>query len=1014
LIVLESLPSPFSPALPSALEAERHTVLARLSQSLFENLSSEDYAWLLDKSAADAEFFRALCKVILCSEYALGQFCLRPQLLCELLGRDEQGRDDCRDNFHNVFSHDKTLAELRDEAAVLSADCDSDKALQFALRCLRRREMLRIIWRDLNRLCDLEQTTAALSNLAEVCLDAAERFHYQALCAAHGVPIGEDSGEPQRLVIIGMGKLGAAELNLSSDIDFIFAFAESGETDHPSQAISNQEFFIALGKRIIAAVDQRTEDGFVFRVDMRLRPNGGSGLLALSFSAMEYYYQQHGRDWERYALVKARPVAGDVQAGWQLLETLRPFVYRRYLDFGAIDALRDMKRLIVQQRRRQGLDGDLKLGAGGIREVEFFVQSFQLIYGGRDTAFQQRALLSVLEVLVSADCIDSQTAAALRAAYIFLRHSEHALQARRDEQTQRLPRDEINWQRLALALDYDSVAVYQSALSRHREIVAGAFLSVVSESEVAPDRAQAEGGDAEDSRLLHWQWLWQQIAVGAVEELPVAEAEVDQVERQLAEKLQRFRAMRKVQSLEKTACERLDRIFPAVMVLVEQQQEPVLALDRLLPFFESILRRTAYIALLLENRQALQQLVSLCAISPWISEQLSTYPALLDELLDRRALYRLPSHDSLSDELRQLLLRIEGDDLEQFMDMLRHFKLAHGLRVAACQLSGELTLMKMSDYLTFLAEVILQAALEFVWQELVARHGVPLREDGSPCAPDFIVVGYGKLGGLELGPASDLDLVFIHDSAAQGETVQAEAGSVSVSNAVFFNRLGQRLIHVLSAQTVSGALYEVDMRLRPSGASGFLVSSFAAFSQYQHSKAWTWEQQALVRARAVVGDADLQARFTALRTELLSRARDREALREEVVSMREKMRAHLGGDNKALDPALDSDGRFALKQGRGGMIDIEFLVQFLVLSHAHDHPQLLQWTDNVRLLATLADCSLLSPEESRQLIEAYTTFRSASHLAALQQLFDHVPLCEFDMHCRQVSALWQHYLGAAS
>ena len=931
------------------------------------------------------------------------------------------------DNFSSVYQeqlHNKIDTELGGEEVGCEEVGDKvEEKLLPLLRCYRQREMQRIIWRDLNRLSNMQETTLDLSLLAGSCVDEALTVIHAHMAEQYGQPIGAESQLPQQLIVLGMGKLGAYELNLSSDIDLIFAFPESGETNHATRPISNQEFFTRLGKMLIRVIDSRTVDGFVFRVDMRLRPNGQSGPLALSFDAMEDYYQQHGREWERYAMVKARVVAGDIAAGQLLMKSLRPFVYRRYLDFGAIDALRDMKKLIEQQVKRQNLSKNIKLGAGGIREIEFIVQSFQLIHGGRLTDFQQPNLLQMLPLLNQAECLSVIETNKLSEAYHFLRNTEHALQCWRDEQTQNLPNDSLSLERLAFALDYESIEKFDQVLRQHRDNVSEVFSSIVTSDEdaLAEDDEQAE-------LLIFWRWFWLSDNLDVIESAAdnvFASAENnDEYKNELIaindeqiKLLASFRSSRKLLSMEKQGRDRLDKLMPLLLYLCNQVDEPFIALQRVMPFIESVLRRTAYLALLIETPKALKQLVELCYASKWISEQLARYPSLLDELLDNRNLYVVPSGAELADQLRQQLLRVQSDDLETAMDVLRHFKLAHGLRVAACQISGALPLMKISDYLTFLAEVILQAVLEIAWQAMVEKHGMPSEGPGLD-KPDslagqvnegsqhFIIVGYGKLGGIELGPASDLDLVFIHDVDSQAETLATE-NQKAITHSVFFTRLGQKIIHILTAQTVSGALYEVDMRLRPSGASGLLVSGFDAFKRYQEESAWTWEHQALVRARAVAGDPALIKRFSELRKALICQPRDKEKLLTDIVDMREKMRAHLDKPTHAAQLVSNVSAQtFNVKQSRGGIVDIEFLVQFIVLANAATFSGLADWTDNIRLLECLPVTNVISQSDAQKLIAAYQDYRATAHLAALKQEGAELSLQLFSEHREYVKQIW--------
>ncbi|MEH6563264.1 MAG: bifunctional [glutamate--ammonia ligase]-adenylyl-L-tyrosine phosphorylase/[glutamate--ammonia-ligase] adenylyltransferase, partial [Marinobacter sp.] len=562
----------------------------------------------------------------------------------------------------------------------------------------------------------------------------------------YGTPWGVDpvtgADTPQSLIVIGMGKLGGCELNVSSDIDLIFAFPGKGETRGGRRSLDNQQFFIRLGQRLIQALDQITADGFVFRVDMRLRPYGQSGALALSFAALEAYYQDQGRDWERYAMVKSRVVAGDVKAGQVLMESLRPFVYRRYIDFSAFESLRSMKAMISREVRRQGLENNIKLGSGGIREIEFVVQAFQLIRGGRDRELQQRELLVILKEFEALELLPSQVVSELREAYIFLRNLEHALQGMEDKQTQLLPEDELSRARVALIMGFDGWPGCQEMLAQHRENVATHFANIIAteESEESAQPALDEG----------WFELWL--------------AEVDEVsDAEWLEKhgyedpggslamLSSLRNSRTVQTMQTQGRKRLNQFMPVLLEALTEVKNPSETLSRVLMLVEAILRRTAYMMLLLENPGARTQLVNLCSESPWIARQLAETPLLLDELLNAESLYHPPARDELQDDLRQQMLRISYDDLENQMESLRHFKKAHTLRVAASELKGTLSLMKVSDYLTWIAEVVLDHVVDVAFSNLVARHGYPGRAGGATRETEFAVVGYGKLGGIELG-----------------------------------------------------------------------------------------------------------------------------------------------------------------------------------------------------------------------------------------------------------------------
>ncbi|SDI01397.1 bifunctional [glutamate--ammonia ligase]-adenylyl-L-tyrosine phosphorylase/[glutamate--ammonia-ligase] adenylyltransferase [Pseudomonas panipatensis] len=890
--------------------------------------------------------------------------------------------------------------EMRAQLEAWLADCADEDELGRRLRRFRRRQQVRIIWRDLTRACDLAGTCRDLSDLADCCIDLTYQWLYTRHCQQFGTPIGHRSNLPQHLVILGMGKLGAGELNLSSDIDLIFGYPEGGETQGARRALDNQEFFTRLGQKLIKALDAITVDGFVFRVDMRLRPYGSSGPLVHSFAALEQYYQDQGRDWERYAMIKARVVGGDQDAGQRLLELLRPFVYRRYLDFSAIEALRNMKQLIQQEVRRKGMSENIKLGAGGIREVEFIAQAFQLIHGGRDLSLQQRPLLRVLAILEGQGYLPPAVVSELREGYEFLRYTEHALQAIDDRQTQMLPDDELARIRVAFMLGFANWSAFHDAVNHWRERIDWHFRQVIAD----PD--EDENGDAGS-------------AGPGAEWLPVWEEQVDEESacRQLADagfaepaaawkRLIDLRNGAQVRAMQRLGRERLDAFVPRLLNMLAEHEHPDLTLERVLPLVEAVARRSAYLVLLTENPGALERLLTLCAASPMVAEQIARFPILLDELLNEGRLLRPPQAPELAAELRERLMRIPEDDLEQQMETLRHFKLAHGLRVVASEIAGTLPLMKVSDYLTWLAEAILEQVLALAWNQLVQRHGRPLRADGTPCDPDFIIVGYGKVGGLELGHGSDLDLVFIHDGDPQCET----DGAKPIDGAQFFTRLGQKIIHFLTTQTTSGALYEVDMRLRPSGAAGLLVSSLGAFLAYQEGEAWTWEHQALVRARVLAGCPRVAGEFEAIRARVLGRQRDLPELRREVSEMRAKMRDNLGTPSTAAGTAanaFEATAAFDLKQDAGGIVDIEFMVQYAALAWSWQHPELLQFTDNIRILEGLERAGLIASEDVRFLQEAYKAYRAAAHRLALQKQPGVVSGDRFHEERRGVMRIWR-------
>jgi len=878
-------------------------------------------------------------------------------------------------------------ASYQGQVASATAQARDEPGLKLALRRLRAREMVRIAWRDLVGAADLEETVAELSGFADAVLDETLAWLHDALAREIGVPEGP-GGEPQRLVILALGKLGGGELNFSSDVDLIFALPEEGRTAGGRRELTSSEFFIRLGQRLIGVLSDRTPEGFVFRVDMRLRPFGASGALVMTFDGMEHYYQSHGRDWERYALIKARPVAGDRAAGERLLETLRPFVFRRYLDYGAYESLREMKALVAQEVSRKGMHSDLKLGPGGIREIEFIAQALQLVRGGREPALRGRSLLPALEALSAGGHLPQEVAGQLAAAYRFLRRAEHRVQEQDDRQTQALPKDPLGQTRLASGMGCPDWSTFAAALHGHRRRVETHFQRVFPASRQEGGRAS---GDA-------WSALWRGLGTPPLAQLAARGLEpAEEAHRQL----EHLRGCRAVRLMSSHGRQRLDRLMPLLLESLTRDQAPVETLRRVVPLLEATARRSVYLALLAEHPEALAQLVRLCAASPWIAEHLARYPILLDELLDPRTLYAPPDRPGLAEELERSLERIPAGDAEQEMEALRLFKQTNVLRVAAADVSRSMPLMVVSDHLTWIAEVVLARVLALAWRDLTGRHGTPqCRTGGQWVRPTFGIIAYGKLGGIELGYGSDLDLVFLHTSTGEE---QATDGERPVANAVFFNRLASRIIHLLTAHTATGVLYPVDARLRPSGSSGLMVSSMEAFEEYQRTRAWTWEHQALVRARPVVTTPEITRRFEAARLAALTRARDAEALRREVREMREKMREHLGG----RDPR-----RFDLKQDPGGIADIEFMVQYLALRWGHEHPQVLRYTDNIRLIEGLAGAGRLALVDAELLADAYRAYRARVHALALQGVDAVVEGEAFGDLRGRVVDLWGHLLAA--
>ncbi|KOC90102.1 bifunctional [glutamate--ammonia ligase]-adenylyl-L-tyrosine phosphorylase/[glutamate--ammonia-ligase] adenylyltransferase [Winslowiella iniecta] len=863
-----------------------------------------------------------------------------------------------------------------------------ENALMRELRLFRRHMLVRIAWMQTLAYSNTEQSLQQLSVLAETLIVTARDWLYQACCKDWGTPCNAE-GEAQPLLILGMGKLGGGELNFSSDIDLIFSYPENGVTHGGRRELDNAQFFTRLGQRLIKVLDQPTVDGFVYRVDMRLRPFGDSGPLVLSFAALEDYYQEQGRDWERYAMVKAR-LMGDKDDRWsqELRQMLRPFVFRRYIDFSVIQSLRNMKGMIAREVRRRGLTDNIKLGAGGIRETEFIVQVFQLIRGGRERSLQLRSLLPTLQSIGALNLLPASQIEQLHHSYLFLRRLENLLQSINDEQTQTLPGDELNRTRLAWAMGFVDWAGLHIALDAHMAAVRAIFDELIGDDAPEIDEHQ-QGAD--------YGVLWQD----KLEEIDLAPLvpHLDDIGRHsLLREITDFRQDVDKRTIGPRGRQALDQLMPRLLSEVCPRDDAAITLSRLTPLLLGVVTRSTYLELLTEFHGALRHLIRLCAASPMLASQLSRHPLLLDELLDPATLYQPTATDAYRDELRQYLLRIPEDDEEQQLEALRQFKQAQHLRIAAADIAETLPVMKVSDHLTWLAEAIIESVVQQAWNRMVQRYGQPshLSHEGER---GFAVVGYGKLGGWELGYSSDLDLVFLHDCPNDSVT----DGERSIDGRQFYLRLAQRIMHLFSTRTSSGILYEVDARLRPSGAAGMLVSTFDAFDDYQRNEAWTWEHQALVRARIVYGEAELSRRFDDIRRGILCQPRDGDQLKTEVREMREKMRAHLGSKHK---------GRWDIKADAGGITDIEFITQYLVLRYASQEPKLTRWSDNVRILELMANYDRMDESEAKALTNAYVTLRDELHHLALQELPGHVDDECFIEAREGVTASWKRWLEA--
>jgi [glutamine synthetase] adenylyltransferase / [glutamine synthetase]-adenylyl-L-tyrosine phosphorylase len=911
--------------------------------------------------------------VLVFSDFISDMLLIHPEWLEELHQQPPQPQEW---QFYSQWLN-QALAEIHDEAALLAA-----------LRLFRRRIMVRIVWSQVLQTSTTTETLQQLSWLAESLIIAARDWLYLACCHEFGTPCN-GNGVAQPLLILGMGKLGGGELNCSSDIDLIFAYPENGQTQGGRRQLDNALFFTRLGQRLIKALDQRTIDGFVYRVDMRLRPFGDSGPLVLSFAALEDYYQEQGRDWERYAMVKARLMGGaEDHYSKELRQMLRPFVFRRYIDFSVIQSLRNMKGMIAREVRRRGLQDNIKLGAGGIREIEFITQIFQLIRGGREPRLQERALLPTLQVVAELGLLPEQQVADLSSSYLFLRRLENLLQAIADEQTQTLPSDTLNQARLAWGMGYTNWVAMRAALEHHMQAVRWVFDDLIGDD--TPDIG-------EDSRHGLYKSLWQD-ALDESDLAPLAPYLDEAARRQLLTTINHFRHDVDKRTIGPRGREVLDQLMPRLFAEVCLRPDANVALSRLIQLLLSIVTRTTYLELLVEYHTVLKHVIRLCSASPMVASQLARYPLLLDELLDPQSLYQPLAPSAYRDELRQYLLRVPEDDEEQQWEALRQFKQAQQLRIAAGDITEALPVMKVSDHLTYLAEAIIDAVIQQAWGQMVARYGQPShlqQREGR----GFAVIGYGKLGGWELGYSSDLDLVFLLDCPLDVMT----DGERSIDGRQFYLRLAQRVMHLFSARTSSGILYEVDARLRPSGEAGMLVSTVEAFSDYQQHEAWTWEHQALVRARVVYGDPELHQQFDTIRQQILCRHREDPQLQQEVREMREKMRHHLGCKQRDV---------FDIKADEGGITDIEFIAQYLVLRYAVNEPRLARWSDNVRIFELMANYDIMEPQEAAALTRAYVTMRDEIHHLALQEQSGKVSADSFITEREQVASSWHRWLVA--
>ncbi|SFV10727.1 bifunctional [glutamate--ammonia ligase]-adenylyl-L-tyrosine phosphorylase/[glutamate--ammonia-ligase] adenylyltransferase [Pseudoduganella namucuonensis] len=850
-----------------------------------------------------------------------------------------------------------SLAEL-DFADFLTKETDAGGQplpLPRAMRRLRNLLVCTLIRRDLDGSADLHEVVTAMTRFADFAIQTHLAALHAEMVELHGQPLSQDTGEAQEMIVLAMGKQGGGELNVSSDIDLIFVYPDDGDTQAgPGQrSLSNHEFFVRLGKKLIAALAEITEDGYTFRVDMALRPNGGSGPLAASLSMVEQYLIVQGREWERYAWVKARAVTGKPADIAALDSIVRPFCFRRYLDFGVIDAIRNMHAQIRaevnrQERLHPDRSNNVKLGRGGIREIEFLAQVFQLIRGGRDTSLRDRSTRATLRVLPEKGLLAADIVERLLDSYTFLRNLEHRLQYVDDAQTHTLPPNEADQRVVAQWMGATDVAALLAELDRHRKFVAEQFDAIFADKSGGAQDGDIDPGtsnacadpDNREAMEARFAALGYDDPAGAAQRLVAT-----------------WQAPR-LQSLPEASRNRLVSLVNAALPLIAATAEQstigsqLVTLGALLDFLEAVARRSAYLSLLTEYPHTLERVIRMMHASGWAAKFLTKHPILLDELLDDRIRNAVFDPVALAAEL-DTQLRATTGDTERQMDILREVHHAQLFHLLAQDLAGDLTVEKLADHLSALADVIVAATVGAVWQTVATRH----RE-----TPAFAVIAYGKLGGKELGYISDLDVIFLFDDDDQEAPAQ-------------YAKLAQRFITWMTSHTSAGILFDIDIALRPDGASGMLVSSVQAFERYQDSSAWIWEHQALTRARFCAGDSAIGERFEQIRCKVLRKEHPVDGpLKGEVLAMRKKM----------ADARPNRSDLFDLKQDAGGMIDIEFIVQYLVLQHASTYSQLTGNVGNIALLKMCGELGLIDAELAASVANAYRAFRKLQHQMRLQ------------------------------
>ena len=876
-------------------------------------------------------------------------------------------------------SHTQTSTQqLFVETNRLADEANSEEEFKVLLRHFRQRVHLDICWCDLVAQQDIFLLLNELSVLADDCVQLAANWLTKKLVDKYGEPC-DANGKAVHLVIVAMGKLGGNELNFSSDIDVMFCYSDTGQTNG-QLSISNQEFFTQLVQSIIRVLSEITEDSFVYRVDCRLRPFGDSGPLVVNFNHIEDYLYTHGREWERYAYIKSRVIYGSNEDKCYFDQMVAGFVYRKYIDFGVINTLREMKALIARQVLSKGNVGNIKLGIGGIREIEFIVQFFQLVHGGYNSAMQTRHIVKGFEQIERAGYLLAEEVSVLYEAYGYLRRVENRIQMYEDQQTHVLPADQVRQQLLAQSMGYESAQAFLSDINAHRDAVNQIFANI--QSDVDQDYA-------EDSYAILWQKL---SSLDADEVFDIAA--YDQINNDLfndfdyvVERLKKLVAGSTYKHQDAEGRMRLNKFMPCFLRQLKQISSPRLAVDRLYLLLQNILRRSVYLVLLYENQDVLKQLIAVTCASPWIARHITSYPLLLDELMLRSEQDYFLAKENIAEQFADEVLSHEQLDYEAVLDRVRMFKHARELRISCADVLDKIAIMKVSDQLSWTAETVIAGCVDYL-----EKHFDPLMQG------NIAVIAFGKLGGIELSYGSDLDLVYI----SQNENESGYGTDNNVPYTVKTTRFVQRLTQMLTLQTVSGKLYDVDTRLRPDGESGVMVTQMSAMQNYYLTRAWMWELQALVRARCVAGSSSLCQQFDNMRQQILCQPRDERQLAEQVVNMRARM---------LETKASKSNSVFHLKNDRGGITDIEFMVQYSVLAHAHKDIALCEYSDNVRLLERLAGGNFISRSMATEITDIYCRFRNKMHRIALQADKPEVDVAEFQAERKVVKAYWNKLLG---